>query len=129
MDFSERTPMRLTQVSFIFSLINFFISGFNSATIILFLVFTLAVYSTTKIFVAINQLQHSTHADMSSLSLNLLIAGVLFIAIASFNYSHLFGVFYLVIAVIYLISPYDRAWLAGKSKIVMRDNKIEYREA
>ena len=128
MDFTDRTPMRLTLVSLLFSLVNFIVAGVNSSSITLFLVFTLSIYSVTRIFVAINQLQHSTHADMSSLIMHLLLAGAVFVGIASFTYSHLFGIFYLIVAVVYLISPYDRAWLEGKADIVMYDNKIEYRD-
>ena len=128
MELTEKTPVRLTQVSLFFSIANFILNGVNSSSLLLFLVFTLAVYSTTRIFIALNQLQHSSHADMSDLMLHITIAGVLFVGIATFAYSYLFGVFYAFVTIVYLISPYDRAWLAGRSRIVIYDNKVEYRE-
>jgi hypothetical protein len=128
MELTDRTPLRLTQVSLLFSLANFIISGVSGSSIGLFLIFTLSIYSTTKIYVSINQIQHSTHADMSSLIMNMVIAGIIFIGIASFTYSHLFGIFYVTIAVVYLVSPYDRSWLAGKTRIVVYNNKVEYQE-
>jgi len=129
MELTDKSPLRLTQISLIFSLVNFVANGINSSSIILFLVFTILVYSTTRILVAISTLQHSTYADMSGLSGHLVIAGLLFIGIAAFTYSALFGVFYLVVGTLYLISPNDRAWLAGKKQISLIDNKIQYHEA
>lgn len=128
MELTDKSPIRLTQISLIFSLVNFFANGFNSASIILFIVFTMLVYSTTRILVAISTLQHSTYADMSGLSGHLVIAGLLFTGIAALTYSALFGVFYVVIGTLYLISPNDRAWLAGKKQLSIIDNKIQYYE-
>ena len=129
MELTDKTPVRLTQVSLFFSVANFIINGLGGSSIGLFLIFTLSVFSTTKIFVTVNHLQHSTNTDMSSLMLQLFIAALLFIGIATFAYSCLFGIFYLFVAAVYLISPYDRAWLSGKSDLVVSSNKIEYREA
>ncbi len=128
MGLTEKTPTRLTQVSLFFSAANFIVSGINLSSVILFLVFTISVYSTTKIFIALNDIQHSTHADMSDLMLHMLIAAILFIGIATFAYSYLFGIFYAFVAVVYFISPYDRAWLAGRSRLIIYDNKVEYKE-
>ena len=128
MELTDKTPVRLTQVSLFFSVANFIINGLGFSSIGLFLIFTLSVFSTTKIFVTVNQLQHSTNADMSGLMLQLFITALLFIGIATFAYSCLFGIFYLFVAAVYLISPYDRDWLSGKSELVLSSNKIEYRE-
>jgi len=128
MDLAEKAPLTLTKVSLFFSLINFFISGVNTSSIILFLVFTLSVYSTTRIFVAISQLQHATYTEKRSFYLHLLIVGLIFVGIASFSYSLIFGIFYSAIIAIYIISPHDRAWLAGKKKLVFVKNKVEYQD-
>jgi len=128
MALTNKTPARLTQISLVFSLFNFFSNGLNSSTILLFIVFTLSVYSSARIWVAVNQVQHSSYGDMSGLSMHLVIAAILFIGIATFTYSALFGVFYICVAAIYLISPQDRGWLAGNKQIVIVGNKIEYRD-
>ena len=128
MQLSDKTPMRLVQVSLFFSLANFIYDGFHWHSIILFAIFTLSVYTTTRLFILLNELQQTATVDMTEFKMYLGIAAVLFIGIATFAYSYMFGVFYLFVVGVYFISPYDRAWLAGRTKIVVFDNKVEYRE-
>ncbi|WP_020407312.1 hypothetical protein [Hahella ganghwensis] len=128
MQLTDKTPARLVQVSLFFSLANFIFSGVNAQSLVLFAVFTVSVYTTTRIFILFNQIQQTAAVDLSELKSYMLIAAVLFIGIATFAYSYVFGVFYLFITGVYFISPYDRDWLAGRSKIVVFDNKVEYRE-
>lgn len=130
MDLSDKTPARLVQVSLIFSIGNFIISGFSSETLVLFLLFTLTVYISCKIYLTFCDLKSNSNADyiaISDLQTYLQIASLIFITIATFSYSYVFGAFYLFVYSIYLISPYDRDWLAGRSEIVYTDNKLEYR--
>ncbi|AZZ89983.1 hypothetical protein EUZ85_04370 [Hahella sp. KA22] len=128
MQLSDKTPTRLVQVSLFFSAAHFLFGGVTWSNILLFLVFTGTVYISTKLFIILQQLQMATVTDLSELKLYLLGAAVLFVGIATFAYSYMFGVFYLFITGVYFISPYDRAWLAGKSRMVVYDNKVEYRE-
>ncbi|OZG75302.1 hypothetical protein BTA51_02645 [Hahella sp. CCB-MM4] len=125
---TDKTPARLAQVSLFFSIANFVFDGINGHSLLLFAVFTLSVYTTTRIFILFNQIQQTAAVDFGELKNYLLVAAVLFIGIATFAYSYLFGVFYLFITGVYFISPYDRDWLAGRSKIVVFENKVEYRE-
>lgn len=128
MDLSDKTPTRLVQVSLLFSLANFFIYGLNTHSIILFIVFTLTVFASTKLYLLFTALKHtSNNANITELQTYLQLASVLFIGIATFSYSYMFGVFYLFVFAIYLISPYDRDWIAGRSEIVFSENKLEYR--
>jgi len=130
MDLSNKTPARLVQVSLIFSIGNFIISGFSSETFVLFILFTLTVYISCKIYLTFCDLKENSKADyiaLSDLQTYLQIAALLFITIATFAYSYVFGAFYLFVYAIYLISPYDRDWLAGRSEIVFTGNKLEYR--
>ncbi len=128
MQLSDKTPIRLVQVSLFFSVANFIFSGFNWQSLIFFAVFTLSVYTTTRLFILLNELQQTAAVDITELKMYLGVAAILFIGIATFSYSYVFGVFYLFVVGVYFISPYDRAWLAGRSKIVVFDNKVEYRE-
>ncbi len=128
MDLSTKTPVRLVQVSLLFSIANFFINGFNVQSLLLFAVFTLTVYISTNIYLTFRSLKQTGKVDVSDLQSYLQIAGLLFIGVATFAYSYLFGLFYLFVYAIYLISPYDRDWLAGRSEIVFTGNKLEYRQ-
>ncbi|WP_250658070.1 hypothetical protein [Alkalimarinus coralli] len=127
MDLSDKTPIRLVQVSLLFSIANFLISGLNTQTIILFVVFTLTVFVGTKLYLLFRALKQTSSADVSELQTYLQIMSILFIGIATFSYSYLFGAFYVFVFAIYYISPYDRDWLAGRSEIVFNENKLEYR--
>jgi hypothetical protein len=130
MDLSNKTPTRLVQVSLIFSIGNFIISDFTSETFVLFILFTLTVYVSCKIYLIVCDLKDNSKTDyiaISDLQTYLQVASILFITIATFAYSYVFGAFYLFVYAIYLISPYDRDWLAGRSEIVLTDNKLEYR--
>lgn len=127
MDLSDKTPVRLVQVSLIFSIANFFISGVNTNSLVLFVLFTLTVYISCKIYITLRELKITVTADLTDLQTYLQIAGILFIGIATFAYSYLFGLFYLFVYAIYLISPYDRDWIAGRSEIIFRENRLEYR--
>ena len=127
MDLSDKTPTRLVQVSLLFSIVNIISYGLNSHNIVLFVLFTLTVYVSTKVYLLFRDLKQSATTDLSDLQTYLQISGILFISIATFAYSYLFGLFYLFVYAIYLISPYDRDWLAGRSEIVFTGNKLEYR--
>ncbi len=127
MDLSDKTPVRLVQVSLFFSIANFFISGVTTNSLVLFVLFTLTVYISCKIYITLRELKITVTADLTDLQTYLQIAGILFIGIATFAYSYLFGLFYLFVYAIYLISPYDRDWIAGRSEIIFRENRLEYR--
>jgi len=128
MQLSDKTPIRLVQVSLFFSLANFIFTGFNWHSVALFAIFTLSIYATTRLFILLNEIQQTATVDITKFKMYLGIAAILFIGIATFTYSYMFGVFYLFVVGVYFISPYDRAWLAGRTKIVILDNKIEYHE-
>lgn len=129
MDLSDKTPIRLVQVSLLFSVANFLVSGLNTHNIVLFIVFTLTVFVSTKLYLIFRALKESTTTPIvSELQSYLQVGSVLFIGVATFSYSYLFGLFYLFVFAIYLISPYDRDWLAGRSEIVFTENKLEYRK-
>ena len=130
MDLSNKTPARLVQVSLIFSIGNFIISGFSPESWVLFILFTLTVYISCKIYLIFCDLKENSKVDyiaLNNLQTHLQVAALLFITIATFSYSYVFGAFYLFVYVIYLISPYDRDWLAGRSEIVFTGKKLEYR--
>lgn len=128
MSVSEKTPERLVLVSLFFSLVQFMMNGVNGASILLFLVFTLSVYVSVKLFLLLHRIESTALVDTADFKFYLGIAALLFITIATFSYSWVFGVFYGFVLAVYFISPYDRAWLTGKAHLVMQDNKIEYRE-
>ncbi|UZE94599.1 hypothetical protein [Alkalimarinus alittae] len=128
MDLSDKTPIRLVQVSLLFSLANFLINGLNTHNIVLFIVFTLTVFVSTKLYLLFTGLKQTTKSEnLTELQTYLQLGSVLFIGVATLSYSYMFGIFYLFVFAIYLISPYDRDWLAGRSEIVFIENKLEYR--
>lgn len=128
MDLSDKTPIRLVQVSLLFSAANFIINGLNAYNIVLFIVFTLTVFVSTKLYLLFTDLKQSTKSeDLTELQSYLQLGSVIFIGVATLSYSYMFGIFYLFVFAIYLISPYDRDWLAGRSEIVFNENKLEYR--
>lgn len=128
MDLSDKTPIRLVQVSLLFSIANFFINGLNMYSLVLFVVFTLTVFVSTKLYLLFRALKQSTTTPIvGELQPYLQLGGVLLIGVATFTYSYMFGLFYLLVFAVYLISPYDRDWLAGRSEIVFIENKLEYR--
>ncbi|PID44451.1 MAG: hypothetical protein CSB48_01855 [Proteobacteria bacterium] len=125
---NERAPLRLVKVSLAFSLVNFFVQGLNWDSLLVFILFTSSVYVSAQIALLVNSPDFKMIPEIEPLRLNLLAFCGIFIVIATFAYSCLFGVFYAVIGLIYLISPYDREWLTGQSKIVIVGNKVEYRK-
>lgn len=118
----------MVQVSLAFSLVNFIIIGVSLYSLLLFAVFSFSVYATTRIAVILTNSELQLIPELESLKFHLLLLGVLFIGIATFAYSYLFGIFYATVAIIYAISPYDRDWLLGESKVVVVGNKIEYQK-
>ncbi|MBK8971159.1 MAG: hypothetical protein IPM37_07210 [Hahellaceae bacterium] len=127
MQLSEKTPERLVLVSLFFSAAHFLFSGINGASIVLFLVFTATVFASVKLFLLLQKIEATALVDVSELKAYLSVLGVLFISIATFNYSWMFGLFYGLVIAVYFISPYDRAWLTGKAELVLHENKVEYR--
>lgn len=128
MSLSDKTPVRLVQISLFFSVANFIINGINSAEILLFLVFTLSVYVSTRLFILLETISSTRLSDVDEFKFYLGVAAVLFIGIATFAYSWLFGAYYAFVFGVYWISPYDREWIAGRSKLVVFDNKVEYQK-
>ena len=128
MQLSEKTPVRLVAVSLFFSAFNFMMQGISASTILLFLVFTTTVFASVKLFLLLQKIETAALIETGELKTYLALLALLFVGIASFQYSWLFGVFYGLVLAVYYISPYDRAWLNGKAKLVVHDNKVEYRE-
>lgn len=125
---SEKTPVRLVQVSLAFSFVNFLVNGLNGQTLLAFLAFTITVYFSGRIALLLGSPGMKMLPEAEGLKLPLLGFCALQIAIVTLTYSWLFGAFYLSVFAIYMISPYDRDWLLGSSKVVMVGNKIEYRK-
>lgn len=125
---SDKTPIRLTQVSLAFSFVNFLVTGINWHSIAIFLVFTAAVYCSCRVALLILSPQLNAVPEIEPLKFHLAILGIIFISIATLTYSWIFGIFYLAVTAVYLISPYDRDWLMGESKVVVVGNKVEYRK-
>jgi hypothetical protein len=125
---SDKTPLRLTQVSLAFSFVNFLLTGLNWHSILVFLIFTISVYASCRVAMLLLSPHLCALPEAESLKFHLSILGVVFIAIATFSYSLLFGIFYVSVTAVYLISPYDRDWLMGESKVVVVGNKVEYRK-
>lgn len=128
MDLSDKTPLRLVQISLIFTITNLIISGLNGYTFMLAILFTLTIYASAKVYLSFEDLKNRIASDISELETFLQILAVIFIGIATFTYSYMFGLFYLFVYGVYLISPYDRDWLAGRSDIIFTGNKLEYRQ-
>lgn len=127
MKLSDKTPTRLVQISLFFSVANLVISGFAISAFFLLIVFTLSVYTFAKIAVVLLSPRLQDQAGVDELKFYFGVLAVIFITIATFGYSALFGIFYLTLAVIYLISPYDRDWVSGDVDIVLVGDKIEYK--
>ncbi len=125
---SEKTPSRLVKVSLAFSFVNFLVSGVNSSTLLAFLVFTATVYFSGRIALMLGSHALKMVPEVEDLKLPLLGFCAIQIAIVTFTYSWLFGAFYVAVFAIYMISPYDRDWLLGSSKVVVVGNKLEYRK-
>lgn len=125
---SEKTPERLVLISLFFSLLNFFGHGLNGQSILVFLAFTASVFIVVKLFMLVQKLDAQGLDGLDELKGWLTAAAVLFIGIATFTCSWMFGTFFACVVAVYFISPYDRAWLAGKAEIVVHDNKVEYRQ-
>lgn len=125
---SDKTPLRLTQVSLAFSLVNFLVTGLSWHSVLVFIVFTIAVYSSCRVALLVLSPQLNAVPEIEPLKFHLSILGVLFISIVTLSFSWLFGIFYVAVTAVYLISPYDRDWLMGESKVVVVGNKVEYRK-
>ncbi|PIE43567.1 MAG: hypothetical protein CSA50_04435 [Gammaproteobacteria bacterium] len=128
LEISKKMPIRLVQISLAFSLVNFFVQGLSWNSFLLFVLFTLSVYVSAQVIALINSPELKMIPEVEALKSYLLTLFGLFVMIATCTYSCLFGVFYLAIGLVYLISPYDRDWLLGQSKLVVIDNKIEYQK-
>ncbi|MCP5160388.1 MAG: hypothetical protein H7A00_01790 [Hahellaceae bacterium] len=126
---SDKTPVRLVQMSLFFSAVNFLMAGIHVSSILLFLVFSASVYICSRLFILVERLDMTLTPELPEIRSFLMLGAVLFISIASFAYSWVFGVFYASVFGLYLISPYDRDWIAGKSSMVVHDNKVEYRKS
>ncbi|MAM87035.1 hypothetical protein [Allohahella sp. A8] len=127
MQTTDKFPGRLTLIAVIFALINCVFQGFSGASILLLFVFTLSVFCCAKLMVSMQKLADVAPLETASLRFFLTVLGLIFVAIATFSYSYLFGVYFALIAALYVISPQDRDWLSGRTRIVMHDNRVEYR--
>ncbi len=128
MPLSEKAPERLVLVSLFFSAFNFTLEGVNAASLLLFAAFTVTVYACVKLQVLLQRPSLTTAQDGTELRTWLGLLALVFISIATFSYSWVFGAFFAMVIVVYRISPYDRAWLTGKAQIVVHGNRVEYRE-
>jgi len=126
---SDKTPTRLVQLSLFFSAVNFLIAGIHLSSLILFLVFTASVYITSRLFILVERLDMTLAPELPEIRSYLLLSAILFIGVASCAYSWVFGVFYASVFGLYIVSPYDRDWIAGKSSMVVHENKVEYRKS
>ncbi|RMF13852.1 MAG: hypothetical protein D6758_12455 [Gammaproteobacteria bacterium] len=124
---SEKTPIRLVQISMVFSVAQLIVGGLNLANLFLIAVFTLSVYVLSRLYTLLEVICTTALTDTTEFRQLLGVAAVLFIGIATFSWSWLFGGFFGFVVAVYLISPYDRDWLAGRMQLVVFDNKVEYR--
>jgi ABC-type phosphate transport system permease subunit len=127
MKLGDKTPTRLVQVSLFFSVTNLVLSGFSGSAFLLLLVFTLSVYSFAKVAVVLWSPRLQDQAAWDQLKFHFGVLAVIFITIATVGYSMLFAVFYLTLAVVYMISPYDRDWVSGDADIVLEGGQVHYK--
>lgn len=128
MQATDKLAGRLTLIAFVFAFINCLFEGFSGGSLLLLVVLTVSVYCSSKLYGSMLRLAEQAPLETASLRFFLTILGLIFIAIATLTYSVMFGVFFGLIAALFIISPQDRDWLAGRSRIVMTDNKLEYRQ-
>ncbi|WP_369600303.1 hypothetical protein AAIA72_10655 [Hahella sp. SMD15-11] len=124
---SEKTPVRLVQISLPFSVAQLLLGGLNWPNLWLIAVFTLSVYVLARLYTLLEVITLTSLTDTTEFRQLLGVAAVLFIGIATFTWSWLFGTYFAFVVAVYLISPYDRDWLAGRMQMVVYDNKVEYR--